>query len=114
LFEALVICIIAALLWSPYLTNRRIILTGVLLGAAAIVRLDAIGLALPVAGFVVARWVDGKRTVALLAISALPLLGMASVRAAEGAGFSVTGGMSGIWMYGRVAPFANCAMAQIP
>jgi hypothetical protein len=114
LFEALIICIIAALLWNPYLTNRRIILTGFLLGAAAIVRLDAIALALPVALFVLARWVDGKRTVALLAISAIPLLGMASLRAAEGSGFSIAGGMSGIWMYGRVAPFANCTTTQIP
>lgn len=80
---------------------------------AAIVRLDGIGLALPVAGFVVARWVDWKRVVALLAISAFPVLGMASLRAAEGAGFSVTGGMVGIWSYGRVAPFANCSIARI-
>jgi hypothetical protein len=114
LFEALVICIIATLLWSPYLTNRRLVLTGILLGAAAVVRLDAIGLMLPVAGFVVARWMGWMRTAALLMISALPLLGMASLRAAEGEGFSVTGGMGGIWLYGRVAPFANCSVAQIP
>src|SRR5215469_4604382 len=61
LFEGLIIGIIAALLWSPYLTNRRIILTGLLLGTAAIVRLDAIGLAVPVAGFVVARWAGARR-----------------------------------------------------
>jgi len=114
LFEVLIVCIVAALLWDPYLTNRRIVLTGVLLGAAAVVRLDAIALMLPVAGFVAARWAGWKRTAALLTISAIPLLGMASMRAAEGEGFSVTGGMAGIWLYGRVAPFANCSIAPIP
>ncbi len=114
LFEVFIICIIATLLWSHYLTNRRIVLTGILLGAAAVVRLDAIGLMLPVAGFVVARWVGWRRTVALLTISAIPLLGMASLRASEGEGFSITGDMGGIWLYGRVAPFANCSIAQVP
>ena len=113
LFEAFIICIVATLLWSPYLTNRRIVLTGILLGTAAVVRLDAMGLMLPVAGFVAARWVGGRRTVALLAISFIPLLGMASLRASEGKVFSITGGMGGIWLYGRVAPFANCLIAQV-
>ena len=114
LFEALIICMIATLLWSPCLTKRRVVLTGLLLGAAAVVRLDAIGLMLPVVGFAVARRVAWRRTVALLAIAAIPLLGIASLRATEGAGFSITGGMGGIWLYGRVAPFANCSIAQIP
>ena len=114
LFAALIVSIIATLLWSPYLTNRRIALTGILLGAATVVRLDAIGLMLPVAVFVVARWAGWRRTVALLTISAIPLLGTASLRAAEGEGFSITGGMGGIWLYGRVAAFANCSIAQIP
>jgi hypothetical protein len=114
LFEALLICMIATLLWSPCLTSRKVVLTGFLLGAAAVVRLDAIGLMLPVAGFAVARRVAWRRTAALLAISAIPLLGVASLRAIEGTGFSVTGTMGGIWLYGRVAPFANCSIAQIP
>jgi hypothetical protein len=114
LFEVLVVCIVAALLWNPYLTNRRIVLTGVLLGAAALVRLDAIGLMLPVAGFVAARWAGWRRTAALLTISVIPLLGMASMRAAEGESFSPAGGMGGIWLYGRVAPFADCSIARIP
>ena len=114
LFEALIICMLATLLWSPCLTNRRIVLTGILLGAAAVVRLDAISFMLPVVGFAVARRVAWRRTAALLAISVIPVLGMASLRAAEGEGFSVAGGMGGIWLYGRVAPFANCSIAQIP
>jgi hypothetical protein len=114
LFEALIICIIAALLWNPDLTGFRIVLTGSLLGAAAAVRLDAIGLILPVAGFLVARRVGWRRTVALLAISAIPMLGMASVRAMEGEGLSISGNMGGIWLYGRVAPFADCSIAKIP
>jgi hypothetical protein len=90
------------------------VLTGFLLGAAVVVRLDAIGLILPVAGFVVARRAGWRRAVALLAISAIPMLGMASLRATEGESFSVTGDMGGIWLYGRVAPFVNCSIAQIP
>lgn len=114
LFEAIIICIVAALLWSPDLTGSRIVLTGSLLGAAAVVRLNAIALTLPVAGFLVARRVGWRRTAALLAISAIPMMGMASVRAMEGGGFSISGNMSGIWLYGRVAPFADCSIAKIP
>jgi hypothetical protein len=114
LFETLIICLIATLLWRPYLTNRRIVLTGIWLGAAAVVRLDAIGLMLPVAAFVVMRWASWRRTAALLTISAIPLLATAVLRAAEGQDFSIAGGMGGIWLYGRVAPFANCSIVQIP
>lgn len=114
LFETLLVCMVATLLWSPCLTNRKVVLTGLLLGAAAIVRLDAVGMMLPVAGFAAARRVTWRRATALLAISAVPLLAMASLRATEGAGFSVTGGMGGIWLYGRVAPFADCSIARIP
>jgi hypothetical protein len=114
LFEVLIVCLIATLLWNPCLTNFRIVLTGILLGAAMVVRLDAIGMMLPVAGFAFARRVAWRRTAAIIAISAVPLLGTASLRAAEGAGFSITGGMGGIWLYGRVAPFANCSTDQIP
>lgn len=114
LFEALLVGIMAALLWRPYLTNRRIAWAGILLGAAAVVRLDAIVLMLPVAGFVAARWAGWRRTLALLTISAIPLLGVASLRAAEDQGYSIIGGMGGIWLYGRVAPFANCSIARIP
>jgi hypothetical protein len=114
LFEALIICVIATLLWSTYLTNRRIVLTGIWLGTAAVVRLEAIGLVLPVAAFVLVRWAGWRRMAALLTISAIPLLGTASLRAAEGQGFSIAGGMGGIWLYGRIAPFANCSIAWIP
>jgi hypothetical protein len=114
LFEALIILIIATLLWRPELTGGRVVLTGCLLGAAAVIRLDAIGLILPVAGFLVARRVGWRRTAALLAVSAVPVLGMASLRASEGEGFSITGNMGGIWLYARVAPFADCSIAKIP
>jgi hypothetical protein len=114
LFEALIISIIAALLWNPELTRRTIFLAGALLGAAAVVRLDAIFLVLPAAVFAVVSRAGWKRTSALLAFSAIPLVWMVSLRASEGEGFSVTGGMGGLWLYGRVAPFANCADAQIP
>jgi hypothetical protein len=114
LFEALIISIIAALLWSPELTDRTIILAGTLLGAAAVVRLDAIFLVPAVAGFAAVRRAGWKRTSALLAISAVPLVWMATLRASEAEGFSATGGMGGIWLYGRVAPFADCAIARIP
>jgi len=114
LFEAFLICIIAILLWRPDLTTSSVVLAGSLLGAAALVRLDAIALMLPVAGFLVVRQAGWRRTATLLAISVIPLLGMASLRSAENEGFSITGGMAGIWLYGRVAPFADCSIAQIP
>jgi hypothetical protein len=114
LFEAFVIGIVATLLWRPYMTNRRIILTGILLGVAAVIRLDGTGMILPVTVYLIARWVGWRRTAALFTISAVPLLAVALLRATEGEGFSVTAGMGGLWLYGRVAPFANCSVAQIP
>lgn len=114
LFEALVVCMVAALLWNPQLTISRAVLAGSLLGLAAVVRLDGVGLILPVMGFVAARRPGWRHAVALLAISAVPLLGVAALRTAEGEGFSVTGDMAGISLYGRVAPFADCSTDQIP
>jgi len=114
LFEALIMAAVAALLWNPELSTHSIFLAGTLLGAATVVRLDAIFLVLPVAAFAAVIRAGWKRVSALLAISAIPLVWMASLRASEGEGFSVTGGMGGLWLYGRVAPFANCAIARIP
>jgi hypothetical protein len=50
---------------------------------------------------------------ALLLGFGAPLACLVAVRAHEGKGASLSG-MSGIWLYGRVAPFANCSTVALP
>jgi len=144
-FEALIVAAIVVLLWpSRHRVQRtvvRSVVAGLLLAFAALVRLDAVGLVVPFAGWL--AWTASARrrpssscqrdssdiravpltrpgwvrawapAVAGVVTFAIPIAVFAMLRAGGGHGATVTG-EGAIWMYGRVAPFANCPADGIP
>jgi hypothetical protein len=127
-FETLLVAAVAVALWSPRPGARRIAVVGLLLSLSALVRLDAAGMIVPLAGW--AAWTaararrDGRDQVVLrrhapLAVGVavvafgLPLAALVGLRAAAGSGATASGS-DAIWLYGRVAPFADCAADDVP
>lgn len=150
-FEAIVIAAVVVLLRPGGRLLLRSVVAGLLLACAALVRLDAVGLVVPFAGWLV--WTIRRQRRATPAVEpgtgdespprgapaepsatqpvplrgprlwgaavagvltfALPIVLFAVLRAGGGHGATITG-EGAIWMYGRVAPFANCAADDIP
>src|SRR5579875_1213277 len=125
-FEAFVIAAIVILLWSRGRSTLRAVGAAVLLGFGCLIRLDAIGLLLPFAGWLIwtarRRRREQPRPARLTAwrplpvgvlVFLLPVAGLVAARHAGGHGSGVTG-EGAIWTYGRVAPFADCTGDGIP
>jgi hypothetical protein len=119
LFETLLVTAVCLALWQARtaagrLSSRRAVAVGLVIAAAALVRLDAAGLLLPLLGWTVwavlrnpagpRRWLP---VVAVGLAVLLPLGAMAGLRAGAGDGASVSADTP-LWLYSRVAPFADC------
>jgi hypothetical protein len=124
LFETLMVVALAVALWPRDQPRRRVGawragIVALLLGYGVLVRLDAVGLVVPLAAWLLwtlrRRMAPGAWRPVLAAAVAfvLPILFLFGMRAANGNGTSVTG-TGPIWLYGRVAPFANCPADSIP
>jgi hypothetical protein len=124
LFESLLVAGVAVALWPSRRgvrqpSARRAAAVAILLGLTVMVRLDAIGLVIPLIGWL--AWTAGRDRTArswrpLVAAGiafALPLVFLVGQREARGNGASITG-MGPSWLYGRVAPFANCPKDHLP
>lgn len=121
LFETLLTAALLTALWSHgrWLTAARAASVGLLLSLSALVRLDAVAMVIPLLGWLI--W-SGRRqghrlgwqpVTAGLVVFALPLGLLAGLRGGAGNGASLTGN-GAIWVYGRVAPFADCASDDVP
>jgi hypothetical protein len=124
LFETLLVAAIAIALWPTREGVRpvrawRTAVVALLIGLSVLVRLDAVGLIVPLLGWLV--WTIRRQRAGwllrpLLAISlglGLPVAILLGLRGSSGGGVSITG--SGpIWLYSRVASFANCPHDDIP
>jgi hypothetical protein len=135
-FETLLTAAAAIALWPSRegirtLSWRRSAGVAVLLGLSVLVRLDALGLVVPLVGWLI--WTSWRHRaaksprpvrsaarsrlwlpiVAAAIAFALPIAVLVGIRDARGNGASVSG-MGPIWLYSRVAPFANCASDDPP
>jgi hypothetical protein len=134
LFETLLVAAIAIAMWPGrdgvrQVSARRSAGVAVLLGLGVLVRLDAVGLVVPLFGWLFwsiwrarpanrARRAGGgswawRPVVAAMLAFALPVAFLIGLREDRGNGASING-MGPIWLYSRVAPFANCPHDDLP
>jgi Dolichyl-phosphate-mannose-protein mannosyltransferase len=118
LFETLLTAAVVIALWPKGDGIRRLrwwraATVAALLGLSVLVRLDAIGLVVPLVLWVVwtARrersWQALVPVVAAIVCFAVPVAVLVGLRGVAGNGRRING-MSPIWLYSRVAPIANC------
>jgi len=124
-FETLLVLAVVAALWPGREAGRRpagLLRTAAVsacVGLAVLVRLDAIALVLPLLGWVVwSQWPRGWRwtmsaLTALVVALAMPVGVVMGLRSSTGGGASITGSAP-IWLYARVAGFANCTVDAMP
>ena len=119
LFHALLVGACAVLLWRRPLSVRAAAFAGLLIAAAALTRTIGVVAILP--ALVAAPFLAGGlpsrarllRSVAMVAVFAAPLLGYAAWFAAVEGTFTLTT-HGGRFLYGRVAPFADCTRFAVP
>ncbi|GGS90986.1 hypothetical protein GCM10010156_56630 [Planobispora rosea] len=107
LFSFLVTAAVTLALWSPEISLRRAALAGLLLAAATLTRsVGLVLLPLLACHFLINR--SGRRAVtAALVAAVLPLGGYALWYGSWHGSPAITGG-SGVWLWARVMPFADC------
>ncbi|HMA46144.1 MAG TPA: hypothetical protein VKP11_02895, partial [Frankiaceae bacterium] len=96
------------LLWRPVPAVAGCGLAGLLLAAATLTRTVALGVGALALGYLVVRRLGVRRVAAFTLAFGLPLLAYAGWFRAERGPFSLQAG-SGLFLYGRVAPFAECS-----
>ncbi|MCP2335156.1 hypothetical protein [Actinomadura rupiterrae] len=113
LFEVLLVGAVAALLWRAGPSWTSALVAGLLLGAAAVTRTVGIPLIVIALLFLLVRRA-GWRPVAALAASFVILLGSyAAWYRAENGRWGLTG-TNGLFLFGRVAAFADCGKIHPP
>ena len=116
LFEALVVAGLVVLLWRRPPSRRALLIGGLLLGIAVSVRTVGIALIVPAALYAITatpaglRW---RRTLAVVAAFAAPVLVYAAYYSAVTGSAGLVGGQDGL-MYGRAAAIADCATISVP
>jgi hypothetical protein len=124
LFESLLVAALVVALWPSRDRGVRLGITrtavvAALMGLGVLVRLDALGLVVPLAGWLLwSAWRQRGTRVWRPVLAAgvaftIPLVVLLGLRGASGNGASITG-TGPIWLYGRVATFANCPADHIP
>lgn len=112
-FSFLLMATVTILLWSPGLSPARAVSTGLLLAMATLTRSVALAILPLVAGFVVVNRYGWRRFLATLAAAAIPLGGYAMWYRSWHGSPSLNGG-TGIWLWARTMPFADCAKIAPP
>ena len=113
LYELLLVSACAMLLWRPRPGPAAAGLAGLLLAAAVLTRVSAapvIGAALLALVFLRVRW---TRVAALVVAFAVPLLAYAAWFESVHGEYALTS-YGGQFLYGRVAPFADCNGLDVP
>lgn len=113
LFQLLVVASLALLVWRRRPALWQCIAVGVGLAAATLTRNVGLILIVPALGYAIGRRFGWRNTVVLAVSFVVPLLGYAGW-------FDTTNGQfalqdySGQFLYGRVAPFADCSGLRLP
>ncbi|THJ74683.1 hypothetical protein [Candidatus Frankia alpina] len=107
LFAVLLVAAIVALTWSPRPSVWACGLAGLLLAGAGLVRTIGVAIAVLVVGYLLLRRVGWLRFATFAVTLAVPLVAYASWFHESHGKYALTGG-DAVWMYGRVAPIADC------
>jgi hypothetical protein len=112
LFTTLIVAGLLALLWAPRPGVVATGAAGVLLAASVCVRVVSLPLVLLTIGYLIARRVGWQPVVAFVACAALPLAGYVLWfhHFYQQYGFTT---WEGTFLYGRVAPFADCERLRL-
>jgi hypothetical protein len=113
LFSFLVVAAVTILLWTPRPSLRMLAAAGLLLAAAVLTR--SIGLALlPLfAGYLLVGRAGRRALVVAALATTLPLGGYAAWYASWHGSPALNGG-SGVWLWARTMPFADCELLRPP
>jgi hypothetical protein len=124
LFETLLVAAVGTVLWrsregARQLSPSRAAAVAFLVGLSVLVRLDALGFVVPLIGWLLwARARQGtarswRPLVAAVIALAIPISLLFGLRGAKGNGASINGSEP-IWLYARVASFADCPHDGLP
>lgn len=113
LFQILIVVALATLVWSCRPTSWQCAVVGLLLATATLTRNVGLVLIVPALGYALAKRFGGWRTLTLAMAFTVPLLGYAGWFDTTNGHFALQN-FSGRFLYGRVAPFANCKALDLP
>jgi len=117
LYTALLLLALVVLVWHPRPSPARCAVSGLLLAAAVLARLDGLVIIAPIVLYAFARQTARRRRFAAagaaLAAFAVPLLGYALWFQAANGSFGLSQ-YDGLILYGRIARFADCSRVPIP
>ena len=113
LFTFLVVAAVTVTLWAPQVSLRRAASVGLILAAATLTR--SIGaMSLPVfAGYLIVNR-SGWRTLLVTVVAAAVPLGCYSAWYGSWHGSVAINGGSGVWLWARTMPFADCGKIRPP
>ncbi|ABW11293.1 hypothetical protein Franean1_1855 [Parafrankia sp. EAN1pec] len=112
LFAVLLVAAVVALMWSRRPSVWAFALAGLLLGASGLVRTIGVAIGLLAFGYVVLRRVGWLRVGVFAVFLAAPLIAYASWFQSAHGKIGLTGG-DAAWLYGRVAPIADCGQLDL-
>jgi len=112
LFVALLVAALVALLWSPRPSVAACALAGGLLAAAGLVRTLGVVLGVLALGYIIVRRLGWLRLAAFAIVLAAPLAGYANWYHSYHGTYALSGG-DDAWLYGRVAPIADCSKLRL-
>ena len=101
------------LLWDPVPSLRRCALVGALLGIGQMVRSVGLPLLAVFAVYMIIRRVSWRKVAAAIAVCLLPVVAYAGWFDLEHGQFAM-GDATGVFLYGRVMTFADCATMHVP
>ena len=113
LFQILIVVSLATLVWSRRPSMWQCAVVGFGLAAATLTRNVGLILIVPALGYALARRFGWLRTLTLAATFTVPLLGYAGWFDTTNGHFALQN-YGGRFLYGRVAPFANCKGLDLP
>ncbi|WP_307874938.1 hypothetical protein [Frankia nepalensis] len=112
LFLALLVGALVALLWSPRPAPLACAAAGGLLAAAGLTRTLGVALGVLALGYLAIRRLGWLRLAAFALLFAAPLAAYASWYHSYHGQYALSGG-DDAWLYGRVAPIADCAQLSL-
>jgi hypothetical protein len=113
LFTFLAVVGVALLLWRPRPSWPECLAAGLLTGYAVIVRTEGVTLPLVLIGYLVLRRAGWRPLVAVVAGCAAPVAGYAFWFHSQTGDYALTRS-EGIYLWGRVSSFAECAQIKPP